>query len=68
MYKIRGKITFSCCLYSFLFYFRYDSNNIVLIEENGNPTGNRVNAPLPNVIRPMLQKVLYVQNVVTHLI
>lgn len=35
---------------------RYDSNNIVLIEENGNPSGNRINVPLPNVIRPILQK------------
>merc|ERR1711902_7358 len=35
---------------------RYDSNNIVLIEDNGNPTGNRITAPLPNVIRPILQK------------
>ena len=35
---------------------RYDSNNIVLIEDNGNPSGNRITAPLPNVIRPILQK------------
>ena len=35
---------------------RYDSNNIVLIEENGNPSGNRITSPLPNVIRPILQK------------
>jgi len=35
---------------------RYDSNNIVLIEESGNPSGNRITAPLPNVIRPILQK------------
>jgi len=35
---------------------RYDSNNIVMIEENGNPTGNRITAPLPNCIRPILQK------------
>ena len=27
---------------------RFDSNNIVLIEENGNPSGNRITAPLPN--------------------
>ena len=33
---------------------RFDSNNIVLIEENGNPSGNRITAPLPNVIRPGL--------------
>ena len=35
---------------------RFDSNNIVLIEENGNPSGNRITAPLPNTIRPILQK------------
>ena len=31
---------------------RYDSNNCVLIEENGNPTATRITAPLPNCIRP----------------
>ena len=35
---------------------RFDSNNIVLIEENGNPSGNRITAPLPNVVRPGLAK------------
>ena len=35
---------------------RYDSNNMVLIEDNGNPSGNRITAPLPNIIRPILQK------------
>ena len=35
---------------------RYDTNNIVIIEENGNPSGNRITAPLPNIIRPILQK------------
>jgi large subunit ribosomal protein L14 len=35
---------------------RMDSNNLVLIEENGNPSGNRITAPLPNVIRPGLMK------------
>merc|ERR1712059_84343 len=33
---------------------RFDSNNVVLIEENGNPTGTRITAPLPNTIRPLL--------------
>lgn len=36
--------------------FRFDSNNIVLIEESGNPSGSRITAPLPNCIRPGLQK------------
>jgi len=35
---------------------RYDTNNVVFIEENGNPTGNRITAPLPNCIRPILQQ------------
>ena len=35
---------------------KFDSNNIVLIEENGNPSENRITAPLPNVFRPILQK------------
>ena len=35
---------------------KYDTNNIVLIEENGNPTGNRITAPLPNCIRPALNE------------
>ncbi|XP_023332516.1 39S ribosomal protein L14, mitochondrial [Eurytemora carolleeae] len=35
---------------------RFDSNNVVLIEENGNPSGTRITAPLPNVIRPILKR------------
>jgi len=35
---------------------KYDTNNVVFVEENGNPTGNRITAPLPNHIRPILQK------------
>ena len=35
---------------------RFDSNNVVLIEENGTPLGTRIHAPLPNVIRPLLKK------------
>ena len=30
---------------------RFDSNNVVLIEENGSPTGTRVTAPVPSVLR-----------------
>lgn len=30
---------------------RFDSNNIVLIEPNGNPTGTRVLTPVPNLLR-----------------
>lgn len=39
---------------------RFDSNNIVLLEPNGNPTGTRVLAPMPNVLRanPQYAKVI----------
>ncbi|XP_037322453.2 large ribosomal subunit protein uL14m isoform X1 [Pungitius pungitius] len=30
---------------------RFDSNNVVLIEENGNPTGTRIKVPLPTLLR-----------------
>ncbi|XP_036403325.1 39S ribosomal protein L14, mitochondrial [Megalops cyprinoides] len=30
---------------------RFDSNNVVLIEENGNPTGTRIKVPVPSHLR-----------------
>lgn len=30
---------------------RYDSNNIVLVEDNGTPTGTRIRAPIPSCLR-----------------
>ncbi|XP_074845866.1 large ribosomal subunit protein uL14m isoform X4 [Carettochelys insculpta] len=30
---------------------RFDSNNVVLIEENGNPTGTRIKIPIPLILR-----------------
>lgn len=30
---------------------RFDSNNVVLIEENGNPTGTRIRVPVPTQLR-----------------
>ncbi|XP_064412640.1 large ribosomal subunit protein uL14m isoform X1 [Latimeria chalumnae] len=30
---------------------RFDSNNVVLIEDNGNPTGTRIKVPLPSNLR-----------------
>ncbi|XP_060555636.1 large ribosomal subunit protein uL14m-like isoform X2 [Ruditapes philippinarum] len=30
---------------------RFDTNNIVLIEENGIPTGTRIRAPIPSCLR-----------------
>ncbi|XP_016128807.1 39S ribosomal protein L14, mitochondrial-like [Sinocyclocheilus grahami] len=32
---------------------RFDSNNVVLIEENGNPTGTRIKTPIPAHLRKM---------------
>uniref|UniRef100_A0A8C6SA45 Large ribosomal subunit protein uL14m n=1 Tax=Neogobius melanostomus TaxID=47308 RepID=A0A8C6SA45_9GOBI len=32
---------------------RFDSNNVVLIEENGNPTGTRIRVPIPTHLRQM---------------
>uniref|UniRef100_H3DGT8 Large ribosomal subunit protein uL14m n=2 Tax=Tetraodon nigroviridis TaxID=99883 RepID=H3DGT8_TETNG len=32
---------------------RFDSNNVVLIEDNGNPTGTRIKVPLPSHLRKM---------------
>lgn len=32
---------------------RFDSNNVVLIEENGNPTGTRIKVPIPTHLRKM---------------
>ena len=54
-HEARGE---SWCLNLKLFsiLFRFDTNNVVLIEENGNPSGNRITAPLPNCIRPGLLK------------
>lgn len=30
---------------------RFDNNNIVLLENNGNPTGTRILAPVPHLLR-----------------
>ncbi|KAM4694900.1 large ribosomal subunit protein uL14m [Discoglossus pictus] len=30
---------------------RFDSNNVVLIEDNGNPVGTRIKTPLPTTLR-----------------
>lgn len=32
---------------------RFDSNNVVLIEDNGNPTGTRIRVPIPSKLRNM---------------
>ncbi|XP_017268470.1 39S ribosomal protein L14, mitochondrial [Kryptolebias marmoratus] len=44
---------------------RFDSNNVVLIEENGNPTGTRIKIPIPSRLRGMegdYSKVLAIAN------
>lgn len=40
---------------------KFDSNNVVLVEDNGNPTGTRVVVPIPNYLRskgPELNKII----------
>ncbi|XP_072406909.1 large ribosomal subunit protein uL14m isoform X1 [Chiloscyllium punctatum] len=32
---------------------RFDSNNVVLIEDNGNPTGTRIKVPIPTSLRQL---------------
>jgi large subunit ribosomal protein L14 len=34
---------------------KFDSNNIVLIEDNGTPIGTRIHAPIPTVLRKTLK-------------
>lgn len=33
-----------------------DTNNIVLIEENGTPLGTRIHVPIPNLLRTILKE------------
>lgn len=30
---------------------RFDTNNVVLVEENGTPTGTRIRVPIPSCLR-----------------
>ena len=30
---------------------RFDTNNIVLVEDNGTPTGTRIRVPIPSMLR-----------------
>lgn len=34
---------------------RFDTNNVVLVNDDGNPLGTRIHAPIPNCIRPILK-------------
>ena len=34
---------------------RFDTNNVVLVNNDGSPLGTRIHAPIPNCIRPSLK-------------
>nr|CAG4649043.1 EOG090X0MX9 [Polyphemus pediculus] len=35
---------------------KFDSNNVVLIEDNGTPIGTRIHVPIPSVLRTILRE------------
>jgi len=35
---------------------KFDTNNVVFIDDSGSPIGNRVNVPIPNCIKPILKR------------
>lgn len=35
---------------------KYDSNNIVLIDDNGTPLGTRIHVPIPTILRTILKE------------
>nr|CAG4645988.1 EOG090X0MX9 [Lynceus sp. MCZ IZ 141354] len=35
---------------------RFDSNNIVLIDDNGTPLGTRIHVPIPSILRKILKE------------
>lgn len=35
---------------------KFDSNNIVLIDENGTPLGTRIHVPIPTILRTILKE------------
>ncbi|CAK9817493.1 39S ribosomal protein L14, mitochondrial [Anthophora plagiata] len=35
---------------------KYDSNNIVLIDDNGTPLGTRIHVPIPHILRTIMQE------------
>ena len=35
---------------------RTDTNNIVLVDDNGNPLGNRIMVPIPSALRSLAQE------------
>ena len=35
---------------------KFDSNNLVLIDDNGTPLGTRIHVPIPHVLRTILKE------------
>ncbi|KZC05078.1 PREDICTED: 39S ribosomal protein L14, mitochondrial [Dufourea novaeangliae] len=35
---------------------KFDSNNIVLIDDNGTPVGTRIHVPIPHILRTMMKE------------
>lgn len=35
---------------------KFDTNNIVLIDDNGTPLGTRINVPIPHILRTILKR------------
>lgn len=35
---------------------KFDSNNIVLIDDNGTPLGTRIHVPIPTILRTILKE------------
>ncbi|XP_031843775.1 mitochondrial ribosomal protein L14 [Nomia melanderi] len=38
---------------------KFDSNNIVLIDDNGTPLGTRIHVPIPHILRTILKEKTY---------
>lgn len=35
---------------------RFDTNNVVLIDDNGTPLGTRIHVPIPNILRTIMKE------------
>lgn len=35
---------------------RFDSNNVVMIDDNGTPLGTRIHVPIPHILRTILKE------------
>lgn len=40
---------------------RFDTNNVVLIDDNGAPLGNRIHVPIPTILRTILKEKTHVK-------